>query len=426
MSLITGVDTKKFNKPLTKADSTKPSTSKDELASRAKRRRQDQTPEVTIELKNRFEILSESEDDEVEIHSDMEASQEKDDSTNTKVVKPPPIVLYQFIDKHYSTITNLKQQLSGNLTIKNKGNRLILHTENRTDYDILKTHIQLAKLDFHTYTPNEEKDYKFVLKKLPPNITPEDIKCDLASIGYEPKEVKQMTKKVDHKEIPLPVYVITYGNKIKVSEIYKIKVVCYCVVQWEKYKGNRLIQCYKCQAFEHVAKNCFKSPKCTICSGPHLRTECNNKENVKCSNCHNDHPANDKSCPIYIKHINLKEQSKEIRKQKLEQKREKKYSQKEDDYPQISKEQSEAKSPSTPAWPSKAQPEKSAETSDSSESEKSSGISEIFALVKSIFNSFNLAKIKKVIKDTHIKINNASDSFSKMSILFEAIVEIFD
>ena len=56
------------------------------------------------------------------------------------------------------------------------------------------------------------------------------------------------------------------------------------------------MQCYNCQGFHHLAKNCFSKAKCVICAGPHPSRECTNKSQVKCSNCGGSHTASYAGC----------------------------------------------------------------------------------------------------------------------------------
>ena len=62
-------------------------------------------------------------------------------------------------------------------------------------------------------------------------------------------------------------------------------------------------QCYKCQGFNHVAKDCKSDQKCVRCAGAHKSTECPDKDKeslkLKCSNCDGDHIASFRKCPKF-------------------------------------------------------------------------------------------------------------------------------
>ena len=67
-------------------------------------------------------------------------------------------------------------------------------------------------------------------------------------------------------------------------------------------------QCYQCQGFNHVAKDCKSKVQCMRCAGPHKSSECTEKDkdsfSPKCINCSGNHVAASRECPKF------KEQSK--------------------------------------------------------------------------------------------------------------------
>ena len=79
-------------------------------------------------------------------------------------------------------------------------------------------------------------------------------------------------------------------------------------------------QCYKCQGFGHVLKDCKSvSPKCFRCAGDHFGRDCDKraKEYRKCSNCAEStnhliksgamsHNAASIECPVLLQHVNSK------------------------------------------------------------------------------------------------------------------------
>ncbi|XP_020298689.1 uncharacterized protein LOC109862930 [Pseudomyrmex gracilis] len=76
----------------------------------------------------------------------------------------------------------------------------------------------------------------------------------------------------------------------------------------------RVLQCYKCLAFGHLAKNCKGAALCGHCAGDHEMRDCHAKsEATTCGNCrrwlHSEstHSALDgKNCPILIKRLQEK------------------------------------------------------------------------------------------------------------------------
>ena len=81
-------------------------------------------------------------------------------------------------------------------------------------------------------------------------------------------------------------------------------------------------QCYKCQGFNHVAKDCKSEQKCVRCAGAHKSTECPDKNKkslkLKCSNCNGDHVASSKSCPKFKDQIKIQADRAKARQEKLQ------------------------------------------------------------------------------------------------------------
>lgn len=65
----------------------------------------------------------------------------------------------------------------------------------------------------------------------------------------------------------------------------------------ERYDPNgRLVQCVQCQSFGHVRRCCTSYTCCLYCAGPHDKTECPDRTNLRCANCQGPHTANDQEC----------------------------------------------------------------------------------------------------------------------------------
>ena len=76
----------------------------------------------------------------------------------------------------------------------------------------------------------------------------------------------------------------------------------------------RVIQCYRCQAFGHIAKDCKAEPFCGHCAEKHERRNCNHQSGPpRCINCLRQRGADDelanhsatdaKRCPILRRRI---------------------------------------------------------------------------------------------------------------------------
>ena len=86
----------------------------------------------------------------------------------------------------------------------------------------------------------------------------------------------------------------------------------YCYV----HEDLKILKCFKCGMFGHKSLDCTSEKKCTYCTGPHDRAQCQKLEK-KCINClqikekyneaHKyDHDGEDEDkCPVYAKKCRL-------------------------------------------------------------------------------------------------------------------------
>ena len=73
--------------------------------------------------------------------------------------------------------------------------------------------------------------------------------------------------------------------------------------QTEKYiPRRRIIQCYKCWKYGHIANLCPHKQTCVNCSKNHETCEIANAWQYKYTNCGEHHVADSKLCRIYKDH----------------------------------------------------------------------------------------------------------------------------
>ena len=142
-----------------------------------------------------------------------------------------------------------------------------------------------------------------VIKGLPANVTVEEIKSDLLKHEVEAEKISQFTRKMGEKEVKLTVFSLVFKPGTQIKELLKIKRLCFCTIQWERYKNNRLVtQCFNCQGFHHIADKCHKKPRCLKCAGDHNTKNCSIAQTATspiCANCGGEHMANSVECEIY-------------------------------------------------------------------------------------------------------------------------------
>ena len=165
-----------------------------------------------------------------------------------------------------------------------------------------------------------EKVHKVVAIGVHQTISEEDIKTELAKNNVKINKVQRLkfngqpTRKVaiqfeNEQDMKIALFSGIYFGRMR--------------IRCETYRTTAPVtQCYKCQGFNHLAKDCKNGQKCVRCAGPHKSTECpdKNKESliVKCSNCNGNHVAASKECPKFKEQIKIQTERAKVRQEKLQ------------------------------------------------------------------------------------------------------------
>lgn len=76
------------------------------------------------------------------------------------------------------------------------------------------------------------------------------------------------------------------------------------------FEQVKVLQCYKCYAFGHIANRCVNKPACIICAAEHKSDECDDETNkFSCINCKIagktiEHKVTADNCPLRLQFIN--------------------------------------------------------------------------------------------------------------------------
>lgn len=163
------------------------------------------------------------------------------------------------------------------------------------DYRKIIKYLEQNNLPFHTYQLPEEKHLHVVLRGIPTDISTEEVKEELTTMGFHPKEVYRMKMNKERKPIPLILLLIPKNE----NEIFNISKVMGLSIRVESLKNkSKTNQCHNCQQYGHGQSNCRAPPKCLQCAGDHHTTTCTKPrdEPATCCNCGGSHPANYSGC----------------------------------------------------------------------------------------------------------------------------------
>lgn len=378
-----------------------------------KKRKVSETNIITIETQNKFDVLSDLEDGmDQDIPAETARGQASKSEEVTKSVRIPPIVVYSYIKNHSETLKALRAKCKKDFSVKFRGNRLLFLPATKDDYNVILNEVRGAKLECHTYTSKDDAYKTVVLRNIPPNITPTEIIEDLKEKNLNAIKVLQMKKKVGENEfLAYPLFIVTFSSDTSMKQIKDTKIVCQCIVSWAPYKNmTGVTQCFNCQSFFHIAKNCYKKPKCVKCAGEHRSKDCPAPKDStpKCANCGKNHTSNHRGCAVYEDKL----QRRAIPVKKKEEKSE--FRLRDEDFPQLQNSSQTASSSS--AWG------RSNKTSADTNSEPS--LLDVFKDIKEIFTSINISNLLQNLKLSMNKLRSAPDALTKISVVADFLFKL--
>jgi hypothetical protein len=280
---------------------------------RTKNNKSDSKPEIlgnNISLQNRFSLLPMEITDTTD---ETDVSSEKDKVAQQNH-KPPPIMLYGITD-----INKLKELFDTvvkriDYTIKVVNNKNIKISANSVEiYKLIISLVRQENLIGHTFTRKDEKCYRVVLKNLHYSTPVTDIKEEIEKHGHKVRgEIINVRHHVT--KTPLSMFFVNLEPNANNKDIFKVKYISNCVVNFEPpRKNNTIVQCMRCQQYGHTKNNCMRPHRCVKCAGAHNTTECPKNENTPatCALCLESHPANYKGCRVYKEILTRKLKSKQ-------------------------------------------------------------------------------------------------------------------
>lgn len=221
----------------------------------------------------------------------------------------PPIVISIQENWTHQTIQDLIAKFDKNFHLQYKGNnKVAVHCYNAECHRLVKEGLLQAKVAFHTFSRKDEKSYKVVIKGLPTYME-ETLPQELAEIGFEGTNVRKL-QSASKNASSCPPFLAELPAGSDIGKFRQIKYLGNCAVEIKRFKNNTShgTQCYRCQGFGHVSRNCNLPARCVKCCEPHSSRECTKKEKVDpvhCCNCLNEHAASYRQCPERQKYLEL-------------------------------------------------------------------------------------------------------------------------
>jgi len=225
---------------------------------------------------------------------------------NSPKRKPKPIIVDCNV-KIASQILNDAQSkniiTSGKVKASSKGRQSsMIMCDSLDDKNKFIDFLRNSNLEFHTFGEKEEKAQVFILKGISgyteceiDELFARNIKCFTAKVKRYSKEDSQY-----------PVYrVLITGMHVNLAYLqHNCKELARITITWQAIRKDKhkATQCFRCQRFGHVSKECNHEFRCVKCAGNHSPGCCkrNNRDDesvpLKCANCQGNHPANFTEC----------------------------------------------------------------------------------------------------------------------------------
>ncbi|GFV75360.1 RNA-directed DNA polymerase from mobile element jockey [Trichonephila clavipes] len=217
---------------------------------------------------------------------------------------PPPIML--FVEKNYkaqmAAITKEFPKIRSRLT----GEFLKLYTDSAEERRMAVQLLKKLKFQFYTIESKAERPIKVVIKGLPRNTNPEEIKHDLELLGYTPDRVNQLIGRKNKR--PLPIFLITLPRDLDNLKLFDLKTLNYLSIRVEGYDGTAVNDQRKANLLATNIKNNFVENDCEDDSYNQNDDLINTTVNNFLSTPPNSYiePALPDEIIHYIKHVNAK------------------------------------------------------------------------------------------------------------------------
>ncbi|GFU10204.1 nucleic-acid-binding protein from transposon X-element [Trichonephila clavipes] len=130
-----------------------------------------------------------------------------------------------------------------------------------------------------------------------------DVESELKEKGLAVEKIAQLRRFAT--KAPLPLITVELKRSDGTIKIYNIKNLNCLTVSVVRRKPG-VTQCFNCNYFNLITKNCRMAPRCLKCGQNHRTQSCPNIERLKtlhCINCNTDeHMATSRQCPKFPKH----------------------------------------------------------------------------------------------------------------------------
>lgn len=260
-----------------------------------------------IGTQNRFKLLGDLLIEEEQ--SSPAVDEKKNRNTNSfnskKETFCPPIFLFNVNIPHLVQQLNTKK-IAYKIVNTNKW-KSKLYLKQSSVHSEMMAILRKANIDSYSYTPKDLKRTSVVLRGLHHKTDINDLKSELENLLPNTiDKVSKFTTDFSKKQnIDTGLFLITLCPGKLIKDLTALHFLQNQRISWELPKVNsRIPQCWRCQQWGHMSKNCNKPYVCVKCDEKHLPGKCNfvsSEVNLPyCTNCgERGHPSNYRGCKAY-------------------------------------------------------------------------------------------------------------------------------
>ncbi|GFU96930.1 nucleic-acid-binding protein from transposon X-element [Trichonephila clavipes] len=228
-------------------------------------------------------------EEEMETSSELPQSQ-KELPVVAKKPRIPPFFISPKGD--WRQLVALAKLIAPSFQSQMSGRFLKVTVADDVDYRALSHWLEMSGVEFKSFMLKQDRPVKVVLRGLPSNTEPEDIKTEIEADGFKILKISQM--KNYRTKAPMPLFYLQIQNGADAVKIYDFTELFGTCIEVKPFdRGNKVNQCWRCQGWFHSSEVCHLPPRCVRCAGPHSAKDCTLDFDapMKCANCSGDHAA---------------------------------------------------------------------------------------------------------------------------------------
>lgn len=174
-------------------------------------------------------------------------------------------------------------------------------------YRKLVKHLNLKNIAHYTFQLKQERAFRVVLKNMHPTADEMELKEAIEAQGHKVRQIHNIKHRLT--KAPLSMFFVDLEPQSNNKKIYDVEYLLHAKIRFEPPRKKReIVQCKRCQSYEHSFRYCTLPYSCVKCGKNHDSRTCTKTRDTPatCALCSRDHPANYKGCEVYQKIRNSK------------------------------------------------------------------------------------------------------------------------